>query len=145
MPATVTARDQHGYLVDSLVGPATAGSWDPLAPGTRMVLVIRPEDIDVTDAYANRDGNWVTGRLLSSSAAGSTTRLTVEVHGTALSVEHPGSPSARLAARPGDPVAVRCNREAAWLVSPDAPGPGPGSSRATEQEPGVGERTVLSP
>lgn len=142
VPATVVARDERGCVVDSPVGRGSAGSWDSLVPGARTVLVIRPEDIDVTDARESHDGDWIPGRLLSSSVGGSTTRLTVEVNGTVLTTEQPGSPSARLAASPGDPVAVRCNRETAWLVPPEAPD----SSRDSppQQEPGAREGTVLS-
>jgi ABC-type Fe3+/spermidine/putrescine transport system ATPase subunit len=143
VPGTVKARDGGNYLVDSPVGPVTAGAWESVASGTRTVLVIRPEDIDVADAdHANRDSRWVTGRLLSASGGGSITHLTVEVHGTTLAVEHPGSPSARLTARPGDSVAVRCNRETAWLVPPDAGGAWP--DQETQQEPGARERTVIA-
>lgn len=142
VPATVMAHDERGYVVDSPVGRGTAGSWDSMVPGARTVLVIRPEDIDVTDVRASHDGDWIPGRLLSSSAGGSTTRLTVEVNGTVLTVERPGSPSARLTASPGDTVAVRSNRETAWLVPPEAPDSSPNSP--PEQEPSVREGTALS-
>lgn len=128
IPVQVQGKDGDSYVVRGSAGLARAGSWQSWKPGETCTLVVRPEDIDVTDQGGDQPGDlggeWVPGRLESRVSSGSTVRLNVRVGDTSLVVERLASPSAELVAGPGDAVAVRMSRESGWLV--------PAESAATE-------------
>lgn len=119
IPVHVTENLNDGYLVDGPLGGARAGAWTPLSVGSDAHLVVRPEDIDIRDVTHEPWDGSTQGTLVSRTRTASTVQLTVRVGEVLLIVEQSASPTVTLAARVGDPVAVRINRERGWLVHAD--------------------------
>jgi spermidine/putrescine transport system ATP-binding protein len=120
LAATVVSVAAGRHRVRWEGGELEAGGPDELRAGGAVSLVIRPEELDVTDGDAGE--GWHEGRLIDVQEAASTVRLRIAVLGSELLAER--SASAMLDAAAGDPVSVRVTPGRGWLVdgAPSASG-----------------------
>jgi iron(III) transport system ATP-binding protein len=118
LAATILAgRGDGAYRVRWEGVELDVGGPAELAPGAEVALVIRPEEVQVSDG-APPDGGWLAGRLLDVQEAASTVRLRIAVSGGELLAER--SASALGAATPGETVSVRIADGHGWLVDAGA-------------------------
>jgi spermidine/putrescine transport system ATP-binding protein len=133
----VSGSAGDGYHVRWDGGELHVGGPAELPAGRRAALVIRPEELEVRAADAERAGGGIDGRVIDVLEAASTVRLRVAVLGSELLVERSAAaPGA--GATPGDRVEIRVCAGCGWLVD-DAP------ERAGIVAPRVAEASVGEP
>jgi TOBE domain len=126
----VSGGGDDSYRVRWDGGELDAGGPRGLSGDRAVTLVVRPEEIEVAAAGADRDG-WIEGTLLDIQEAASTVRLRIAVHGLALLAER--SASAARAFAVGAPVAIRVTPGSGWLI--DSEPSSAGIAQPTSDEP----------
>ncbi|HEV2357581.1 MAG TPA: ABC transporter ATP-binding protein [bacterium] len=117
LPGRVAFRAGDALVVDTPAGLVRGRGPAGLAPGTRALLSVRPEHIDLD---GRGDGiNRLNGVVLERTFLGAITDFRVDV-GDGIVLRVQGRAAAH---RPGDRVAVSFPETAAWTVpAGDAPG-----------------------
>ena len=98
----VTARDdsENGWVVATEIGPIRSVAVEPLNPGDDVVLSIRPEDIELTEARPDVDANVWQGIVDQKVFVGDASDFQVKVgNRTLLARTHPS-----LRTRIGEPI-----------------------------------------
>jgi len=138
LAATIVGQRAGGeYRVRWDGGELDVGGPPGLASGRAVALVIRPEEIEVTDG-APDDGR-LTGTLIDVQEAASTVRLRIAVERAGIELLAERSASAAGATAPGDTVSVRIARGRGWLID-GTPGAAPAAPPASE--PATAERSA---
>jgi spermidine/putrescine transport system ATP-binding protein len=139
LAATVLVRRGDGaYRVGWAGRELNVGGPPGFSPGRAVALVIRPEQIEVTDGAPPNDG-WAAGTLIDVQEAASTVRLRIAVGSAGIELLAERSASAQGATAPGDTVSVRIPEGHGWLIdgepsaTPIAPQP---------EEPATVERSA---
>jgi putative spermidine/putrescine transport system ATP-binding protein len=115
IPGRVRARAAGRVIVDTALGPVTAGGDPALREGADALLSVRPEQLDLLrpDAAPQNGANVLRGTVRERTFLGSLADFRVDVGGgVVLRVQ--GRPSA--VERAGDAVAVAFDAEAAWAL-----------------------------
>jgi iron(III) transport system ATP-binding protein len=106
------------YRVDSALGPMTVYSEQPLAASAKVLVSVRPEDVELTEAPAPADGglNLCSGVVDQKVFLGDFVDFQVRVGSTLLlSRAHPS-----LRTPIGDPINVRINPEKCVALPEDS-------------------------
>jgi putative spermidine/putrescine transport system ATP-binding protein len=136
LPGRVTSRSGDTLVLETAAGPVRGCGPRTLAAGSRAVLSVRPEHIDLdgdaggAGAAAGPAVNRLRGVVAGRTFLGAITDFRVDV-GSGITLRVQGRASA--AHRPGDPVAVLFPERAAWAVPPDDGTPGANDSRSAQQ------------
>ena len=107
--ATVKRADgaQGQYRVDSEIGELAARSVDALEPGMKVVISVRPEDIQLSESRPDRGANVLEGTVDTKVFLGESVDFQVKVKDRALlSRAHPS-----LGTRVGQPIYMSLNPE----------------------------------
>jgi spermidine/putrescine transport system ATP-binding protein len=130
LAATVVDRRGDGdYRVRWDGGELNVGGPPGLPPGRGAALVIRPEEIEVTDGTP--DDGWLAGTLVDVQETASTVRLRIAVERAGIELLAERSASAPGATAQGDTVSVRISSGRGWLID-GAPGASPAAPPAGE-------------
>jgi putative spermidine/putrescine transport system ATP-binding protein len=120
LPGRVAARAGDALVVETAAGAVRGRGVAELGTGTRAVLSIRPEHIDLNGGAGlagSGDGiNRLQGAVVERTFLGAITDFRVDVGG-GLTLRVQGRAAA--AHRPGDRVAVSFAESAAWAVPAD--------------------------
>ncbi len=102
---TVTARDggDTGWVVDTEIGAIRSTSVEPLKPGDRVVLSVRPEDVELTEARPEGEANVWHGSVDQKVFVGDACDFQVKINGRNLFARtHPS-----LRTKVGEPIWAR--------------------------------------
>jgi putative spermidine/putrescine transport system ATP-binding protein len=136
LPGRVASRSGDTLVLETPAGAVRACGPRALAPGSRAVLSVRPEHIDLdgdaggAGAAAGPSVNRLRGVVAGRTFLGAITDFRVDV-GSGVTLRVQGRASA--AHRPGDPVAVLFPERAAWAVPSDDGTLGASESRSAQQ------------
>jgi ABC-type Fe3+/spermidine/putrescine transport system ATPase subunit len=121
---TVQAVDGADLVVETALGPWRARAGGPLAAGSRCVVAIRPEHVELTLATGAPDPGvtLVRGRVRLASYLGSTLRYDLLV-GPLVLIAEIGDPTRHVPLPAGAPVVLRIPAEVARAL-PAAEGGG---------------------
>jgi ABC-type Fe3+/spermidine/putrescine transport system ATPase subunit len=115
--AEVVSTEGDRHRVRAAGGELWAGGRPTLRPGQAAALVLRPEDIDIASAHRIGAGGWQRATLIDQQATATVVRVRVRCDGgPELTAERSASPSSALRESPGEPIAVRFDREPGWLI-----------------------------
>jgi spermidine/putrescine transport system ATP-binding protein len=119
--AEVVASEGERQRVRVAGGELWAGGRPALRPGETAGLVLRPEDIDIASADRIGADGWLPATLIDQQATATVVRVRVRCDGgPELTAERSASPSAALRESPGEPIAVRFDREPGWLIDDES-------------------------
>jgi spermidine/putrescine transport system ATP-binding protein len=116
LEGTVAATTESGYDVHWAGGTVGADGPAGLPAGAPVTLVVRPEDVDLAPLAAATSDGWHRGTVLHVAEAASMLQVRVRLGAAELIAERTSSPGVALGVEPGGEVAVRIDRERAWIV-----------------------------
>ncbi len=116
LDATIEGEAGNGYAVRWAGGTVAVDGPPGLGSGAPVTLVVRPEDVDLARPGSAAGEGWLRGTLVHVAEAASMLQVRVRVGGAEVIAERTSSPGAALGVEPGGEVAVRIDRERAWVV-----------------------------